>query len=120
MKQASSIRKGKFLSELEKKEIEDQVNGREREVVGNGEEDEEGEEEGGNIEVEVPVEEIEFIVAQRCEETENRRVDDIKIIDRGQVNITKVDMEKEDGKVRILDDNEKRLLGKVREVYLKE
>ena len=117
MKQASSIRKGKFLSELEKK---DQVNGGEREVVGNGEEDEEGEEEGGNIEEEVPVEEIEFTVAQRCEETENRRVDDIKIMDRRRVNITRVDMEKEDGKVRILDENEKRLLGKVREVYLKE
>ena len=58
--------------ELEKKEIEDQINGREREVIGNGEEDEEEDEEGGNIEEEVHVEEIEFTVAQRCEETENR------------------------------------------------
>ena len=33
------IRKDKFLSELEKKEIEDQVNQREREVIENGEED---------------------------------------------------------------------------------
>ena len=120
VKQTSSIRKGKFLSELEKKEIEDQVNGREREVIGNGEEDEEGDQEGGKIEEEVHVEEIEFTVAQRCEETENRRVDDIKIMGRGRVNITRVDMEKEDGKVRILDENEKRLLEKVREVYLKE
>ena len=105
---------------MEKKEIEDQVNGREREVIGNGEEDEEGDQEGGKIEEEVHVEEIEFTVAQRCEETENRRVDDIKIMGRGRVNITRVDMEKEDGKVRILDENEKRLLGKVRKVYLKE
>ena len=111
VKQASSIRKGKFLLELEKKEIEDQVNGREREVIGNGEEDEEGDEEGGNIEEEVHVEEIEFTVAQRCEETENRLVDDIRIMDRGQVNIAKIDTVKEDGKVRILNENEKRLLG---------
>ena len=114
VKQASSIRKGKFLLELEKKEIEDQVNGREREVTGNGEEDEEGDEEGGNIEEEVHVEEIEFTVAQRCEETENRQVDDIRIMDRGRVNIARVDTVKEDGKVRILDENEKRLLEKVR------
>ena len=72
VKQASSIRKGKFLLELEKKEIEDQVNRSESKVIGNGEEDEEGDEEGGNIEEEVHVEEIEFTVAQRCEETENR------------------------------------------------
>ena len=39
VKQVSSIRKEKSLSELEKKEIEDQVNRREREVIGNGEED---------------------------------------------------------------------------------
>ena len=38
-KQARNIRKDKFLSELEKKEIEDQVNQREREVIENGEED---------------------------------------------------------------------------------
>ena len=120
VKQASSIRKGKFLLEKEKKEMEDQVNRSQSKVIGNGEEDEEGDEEGGNIEEEVHVEEIEFTVAQRCEETENRRVDDIKIMDRRRVNITRVDMEKEDGKVRILDENEKRLLGKVREVYLKE
>ena len=111
VKQASSIRKGKFLLELEKKEIEDQVNGREREVIGNGEEDEEGDQEGGKIEEEVHVEEIEFTVAQRCEETENRLVDDIRIMDRGQVNIAKIDTVKEDGKVRILNENEKRLLG---------
>ena len=49
VKQATSIRKGNFLSELQKKEIQDQVNGREREVIGNCKEDEEGEEEGGNI-----------------------------------------------------------------------
>ena len=101
VKQASSIREGKFLLELKKKEIEDQVNGRERKVIGNGEEDEEGDEEGGNIEEEVHVEEIEFTVAQRCEETENRQVDDIRIMDRGRVNIARVDTVKKDGKVRI-------------------
>ena len=116
MKEASSIRKGKFLSELDKKEIEDQVNGREREVIGNGEEDEERDEEGDNIEGEVHVEEIEFTVAQRYKETENRRVDDINIMDRGRVNIVRVDTVKEDGKVRILNENEKSLLRKVREV----
>ena len=114
VKQVSSIRKGKSLWELDKKEIEGQVNGREREVIGNGEEDEEGDEEGGNIEEEVHVEEIEFTVAQRCEETENRQVDDIRIMDRGRVNIARVDTVKEDGKVRILDENEKRLMEKVR------
>ena len=112
VKQASSIRKGKFLLELEKKEIEDQVNGRKGEVIGKGDE-------GGNIEDEDHVEETEFTVAQRCEETENRRVDYIRIMDRGQVNIARVDAIKADGKVRILDENEKGLLGKVREVYLK-
>ena len=112
VKQASSIRKGKFLLELEKKEIEDQVNGRKGEVIGKGDE-------GGNIEDEDHVEETEFTVAQRCEETENRRVDYIRIMDRGQVNIARVDTIKADGKVRILDENEKGLLGKVREVYLK-
>ena len=120
VKQASSIRKGKFLSEKEKKEMEDQVNRSQSKVIGNGEEDEEGDEEGGNIEEEVHVEEIEFTVAQRCEETENRQVDDIRIMDRGRVNISRVDTVKEYGKVRILDENEKSLLGKVREVYLKE
>ena len=89
VKQTSSIRKGKFLSELEKKEIEDQVNGREREVIGNGEEDEEGDGEGGNIEEEV-------------------HVKNIRIMDRGQVNIVRVDTVKEDGKVRIFDENKKR------------
>ena len=44
----------------------------------------------------------------------------IRIMDRGRVNIARVDTVKEDGKVRILDENEKRLLRKVREVYLKE
>ena len=39
-------------------------------------------------------------------------------IDR--VNIPKIDTVKEVEKVRNLDENEKRLLGKVREVYLKE
>ena len=39
---------------------------------------------------------------------------------RGRVNIAWVDRVKKDGKVRILDENEKRLLGKVREVYLQE
>ena len=47
-------------------------------------------------------------------------MDDIRIMDKGRVNIARVDTVKEDGKVRILDENEKRLLGKVREVYLKE
>ena len=79
VKQASSIRKGKFLLELEKKEIEDHINGRGKEVIGNGEEGEES----GNIEEEVHGEEIEFTVAQRCKETENRRMDDIRIMDRG-------------------------------------
>ena len=46
VKQSSSISKGKFLLELEKKKIEDQINGREREVIGN----EEGDKEGGNLE----------------------------------------------------------------------
>ena len=115
VKKASSIRKGKFLSELKKKEIEDQVNGREREVIGNGEEDEEEDEEGGNIEEEVHVEEIEFTVAKRCKETENRRVNDIRIMDRGRGNTARVDTVKEDAKVRILDENEKRSLGKVKE-----
>ena len=87
VKQESSIRKRNFSSELEKKEIEDQVNGREKKVIGNGEEDEEGVEEGSNIEEEVHVEEIEFTVAQRCEETENRRMDDIRIMDRDRANI---------------------------------
>ena len=104
VKQASSIRKGKFLSKLENKEIEDQVNGREREVIGNGEDEDE---EGGNIDEEVHVEETEFTVAQRCRETENRRMDDIRIMGKGRVNITRVDTVKEDGKVRILDENEK-------------
>ena len=35
------------------------------------------------LEEEVYVEEIEFTVAQRCEETENRRVDYIRIMERG-------------------------------------
>ena len=119
VKQGISIRKGKFLLELEKKEIEDQVNGTEREVIGNCEEDEEGDEKGGNIEEEVHVKEIEFNVAQRCKETEKRKVDDIRIMDSGRVNTARVDTVKEDGKVRILDENEKRLLEKVRKVYLK-
>ena len=59
VKQASSIRKGKFLLELEKKEIVDHINGRGKEVIGNGEEDEEG----GNIEEEVHGEETEFTLA---------------------------------------------------------
>ena len=46
VKQSSSISKGKFLLELGKKKIEDQINGREREVIGN----EEGDKEGGNLE----------------------------------------------------------------------
>ena len=83
VKQVSSIRKGKSLWELQKKEIEGQVNGREREVIGNGEEDEEGDEEDGNIEEDVHVEEIEFTVAQKCKETENRGVNNIRIIDWG-------------------------------------
>ena len=62
------------------------------------------------------MEEIEFTVAQRYKETENRRVDDINIMDRGRVNIVRVDTVKEDGKVRILNENEKSLLRKVREV----
>ena len=62
------------------------------------------------------MEEIEFTVAQRYKETENRRVDDINIMDRGRVNIVRVDTVQEDGKVRILDENEKSLLRKVREV----
>ena len=64
VKETSGMRKGKFLWELEKKEIEEKVNGREREVIGNIEEDEEGHKEGGNIEEEVHVEEIEFTVAK--------------------------------------------------------
>ena len=41
-------------------------------------------------------------------------MDSIRIMDRGRVNIARVDTVKEDGKVRILDENEKRLLEKVR------
>ena len=74
---------------MEKTQTEDQVNGRERGVIGNGEEDEEGDGEGGNIEEEV-------------------HVKNIRIMDRGQVNIVRVDTVKEDGKVRIFDENEKR------------
>ena len=53
------------------------------------------------------MEETEFTVAQRCRETENRRMHDIRIMGKGRVNITRVDTVKEDGKVRILDENEK-------------
>ena len=66
------------------------------------------------------VEEIEFTDAQRCEETENRQVDNIRIMDRGRLNIARVDTVKEYRKVRMLEENEKRLLWKVREVCLKE
>ena len=48
------------------------------------------------------------------------RIDDIRIMGKCPVNNARVDMVKEDGKVTILDESEKRLLGKVREVYLKE
>ena len=58
------------------------------------------------------MEEIEFTVAQKRKEAENRRVDDIRIMDNGRVNITRVDAVKKEGKVRILDENEKRLLGR--------
>ena len=47
-------------------------------------------------------------------------MDNIRIMERSRVDITRVNMVKEDGKVKILDENKKRLLGKVREVYLKE
>ena len=50
------------------------------------------------------MEEIRFTVAQRREETENRRVDDIRITDRSRVNIARVDTAKEDVKVSILDE----------------
>ena len=47
-------------------------------------------------------------------------MDHIRIMERRRVDIAGVDTVKEDGKVKILDENEKRLLGKVREVYLNE